>query len=180
MKMKRYLLMILLLLPVLAFAQIGEEPDPAAEPVLVQPARIPAAVSGGTAADMDAMLAAKTVSAAGAARFILASADLLPAGLSGSAAERAAYDMASSKGWIKKTAEENVTLKDTAFLIMKAFDLKGGIMYSLLKNPRYAYREMVYRKLIQGASDPDMNVTGARLIQILGKTINYSSVEGRQ
>ena len=126
------------------------------------------------ATEMDTMLAADTVSAAKAARFILASADLLPSDLSGAAAETAAYDIAVSNGWVKKAAEESITLKDTAFLIMKAFDLKGGLMYTLLKNPRYAYREMVYRKLIMGTADPDMKVTGGRLIEILGKTMSYA------
>ena len=124
-----------------------------------------------TAAEMDTMLDASEVSAARAARFVLGSADLLPEGLSGTEAERAAYDMAASNGWVKIGAGENVSLKDAAFLIMKAFDLKGGVMYSLLKNPRYAYREMVYQKIIQGSSDPNTKVSGAGLLQILDRTM---------
>ena len=126
-----------------------------------------------TAAEMDAMLGADTISAARAARFVLGTADLLPAGVSGAAAEKAAYDMAKSNGWIRISAEENVTLKDTAFLIMKAFNLKGGVMYSLFKNPRYAYRELVYRKLITGASDQSIKVSGQKLLQILDRTVRY-------
>ena len=130
-------------------------------------------VSAQTATEMDAMLEANTVSAARAARFVLGTADLLPAGLSGPAVEKAAYDMALSNGWIKIAAEENVTLKDTAFLIMKAFNLKGGVMYSLFKNPRYAYRELVYRKLIQGRTDQTMKVSGQKLLVILDRTLRY-------
>ena len=130
-----------------------------------------------TAAEIDALLKADTVSAAGLARFVLGAADLLPPELSGAGAEKAAYDMAASNGWIKTAAEENVTLKDTAFLIMKAFDLKGGIMYSLFKNPRYAYREMVYRKLIMGHADQAMTLNGSRLLQILDKTMSYIDTE---
>ena len=106
-----------------------------------------------TASELDNLLTTETLSAAKAARFVLGAADLLPAGLSGAEAERAAYAAASSNGWITIGAEETITLKATAFLIMKAFDLKGGVMYSLLGNPRYAYREMVYRKLIPGFAD---------------------------
>ena len=163
MNIKRYrqilmLTAVLILLPVLAFAQ--------------------------TAAEMDTMLAADTVSSARAARFVLGAADLLPAGLSGNEAERAAYDMASSSGWIKASpggeprpaasaagSGEAVTMKDAAFLIMKAFDLKGGVMYSLFGNPRYAYREMVYRKIITGKADQGMKVSGSRLLLILDKVI---------
>ena len=93
--------------------------------------------------------------------------------LSGTAAEQAAYNMAFSNGWIKIGAEEPITLKDTAFLIMKAFNLEGGVMYSLFKNPRYAYREMVYLKLIPGVPDQSMNVSGQKLLVILDRTLNY-------
>ena len=134
---------------------------------------LPAFVFAQTAAEMDDMLQTDTVSAARAARFVLGTAGLLPPELSGQAAESAAYDMAASNGWIKTNAEQNVTLKDTAFLIMRAFNLKGGVMYSLFKNPRYAYREMVYRKLIQGKTDQSMKVSGQKLLQILDRTLIY-------
>ena len=155
---KGYLSLLLIFLSALAFA--------------------PHLLNAQTAAEMDAMLAADTVSASKAARFVLDAADLLQPGLSGGDAEKAAYDMASQKGWIKTGAGDAVTLKDTAFLIMKAFNLKGGVMYSLFKNPRYAYREMVYRKLIGGRMDQAMNVSGPALLLILDKTISYSSGEG--
>ena len=143
--LKKYLLMFFILLPVLAFAQ--------------------------TASELDAMLQADTVTAAGAARFVLGAADLLPAGVSGVDAENAAYDIAGSKGWIKAAASDAVTLKDTAFLIMKAFNLKGGVMYSIFKNPRYAYREMIYQKNIMGQTDQGMKVSGSGLLAILGRVM---------
>ena len=124
------------------------------------------------------MLAANTVSAARAARFVLGTAELLPPGLSGAEAEKAAYDLALSKGWIKVASGNAFTLKDTAFLMMNAFDLKGGVMYSCLKNPRYAYREMVYRKLILGTADPGMKVSGPRFLQILDKTSRFTDEDG--
>ena len=93
-------------------------------------------ISAQTAADMSVLLQTDAVSAARAGRFVLGAADLLPQGLSGAAAERAAYDMAASRGWVTINADESITLKDTAFLIMSAFELKGGVMYSLFKNHR--------------------------------------------
>ena len=124
-----------------------------------------------TAAEMDTMLDASTVSAARAARFVLGTADLLPAGVSGADAEKAAYDMASQNNWIKAAASDAITMKDTAFLIMKTFNLKGGVMYSIFRNPRYAYREMVYQKLIMGSADQDMKVSGTKLLQILDRAM---------
>jgi len=142
-----------------------------------------------TATEMDAMLTANTIRVARAARFVLGAADLLPAGVAGADAEssteaegrgspleKAAYDMASSNGWINVSSDEAVTMKDAAFLIMKAFDLKGGVMYSLFSNPRYAYREMVYRKLIPGSTDQGMKVSGAKLLLILDKVTRNEEI----
>ena len=136
-------------------------------------------LSAQTAAEMDIMLTAKEVNAAGAARFVLDAAELLPAGLSGNEAMSSAYDMAVSKGWIKREAGEAITLKDLSFLVMSAFQFKGGALYSMFHNPRYAYREMVYRKLIQGRTDPSMKVTGARFLQIIGSALSYSGENER-
>ncbi|MCL1928481.1 MAG: hypothetical protein FWG07_06795 [Treponema sp.] len=126
-------------------------------------------LSAQTAAEMDALLETNAVSAGMAARFVLGSLQLLPEGFSGEAAERAAYDMAQARGWVKAAAGDSITLKETAFLVMKAFELRGGIMYSMAKNPRYAYRELVYRKIIQGKSDPAMKVSGRRLLHIIDR-----------
>jgi len=138
----------------------------------------PSALQAQTAAELDTMLQVTAVSAAKAARFVLGAADLLPPGLSGADAEKAAYDKASSNGWIMADAGENITMKDASFLIMNAFSLKGGMMYSLLKNPRYAYREMVYQKLITGRTDSAMKVSGPRLLYILDKTMSFTGAEG--
>ncbi len=47
-----------------------------------------------------------------------------------------------------------VSYGEFAFLLMKGFDLKGGILYSLFPGPRYAAREASYRKWILGNSMP--------------------------
>ena len=149
MKTKMYRLFLalaLLLLPALGFAQ--------------------------AAAELDGVLGADTVSAAAAARFVLGAAGLLPEGLTGTEAENAAWETASSKGWIKTAADDPVTLKEAAFLVMNAFELRGGVMYSLLPGPRYAYREMLYRKIIHG--DPDTKVSGPALLLILDRTQRYT------
>ena len=127
-----------------------------------------------TAAEIDTLLSQETVSVTSAARYVLGAAGTLPPELSGAAAEAEAYTTARSNGWLTSTANESITMKELSYLIMKAFDLKGGVMYKLLRNPRYAYREMIYRKVIQGRADPAMNVSGQRLLQIIGRTLSYA------
>jgi hypothetical protein len=131
-------------------------------------------LSAQTAAELDAMLETEAVSAGRAARFVLGAAELAGAGLSGSAAEDAAYQAAFSSGWISSAAANEITMKEAALLVMKAFGTKGGLWYTLFGTQRYAYREMVYRGLIQGRSDPDMKVSGIRLLQIIGRVLNYT------
>ena len=139
-----------------------------------------------SAANVDQLLAAETVTASKAAHFVLGAANLLPAPVPPappvrgappppppSAPETVAYDLAVQNGWVKIAASDPITLKDTAFLIMKAFDMKGGLLYTLFKNPRYAYRELVYRNIIQGRVEPATHVSGQSLLQIIDRTMSY-------
>jgi hypothetical protein len=57
---------------------------------------------------------------------------------------------------------------------MRSFDLKGGILYTLFPGPRYANREMVYLRLVQGRTDPQRFVDGGTFLQILGRTLTFT------
>jgi hypothetical protein len=87
-----------------------------------------------------------------------------------------AFAEARSRGFLPRNSAEDtpVTLGGLSFLIMKAFDIKGGIWYSLLSGPRYAKRFLVYHKVIQGASDPGQTVSGERFLAILGRVLEYT------
>jgi hypothetical protein len=128
-----------------------------------------------TAAELDRLLETEAVSAGTAARFVLGAAGLVPEGLSGAAAEEAAFRAARERGWLRREAEEALSLKETAFLVMNAFDIPGGALYSLTRSPRYAYRECIHRKLIQGRADPDSAVSGLRLLRIIGRTLDHTN-----
>jgi hypothetical protein len=58
---------------------------------------------------------------------------------------------------------------------MKAFNIKGGFMYSLFPGPRYGYRELVYRKIIRGRAYSAMPVSGERLLRIIGRVLGYNN-----
>jgi hypothetical protein len=59
---------------------------------------------------------------------------------------------------------------------MGAFGIKGGIMYTAVKSPYYAYRELVHQGIIQGRADPDMAVSGDLLLFMIGRVLDR--VEG--
>jgi len=127
-----------------------------------------------TATELDALLGANAVTTNVAARFVMGAAGLTSPELSGAVANNAAYQAALSKGWVKKAPEEAISVQETAFLMMNVFELKGGIMYRIFHNPRYAYREMIYLRLIPGRTYADSGLSGQKFLQILGKVLNYT------
>ena len=87
----------------------------------------------------------------------------------------AAFAAATEQGLLPANAEAEKTIRldEASFLIMGAFEMKSGFMYSLFPGPRYAYRELLYQKLIQGRSDPAFTVSGDRLLRIIGRVLDY-------
>ena len=67
------------------------------------------------------------------------------------------------------TSEDVIPIKTYAFLLMKVFDIKGGMMYRIYPCPRYAYRDLQYLGVIQDKKNPDAVMSGASLLQILGR-----------
>jgi hypothetical protein len=125
-----------------------------------------------TADEMDRILDASEITYTQAARFVLAAANALPAGGD-------AFAAAKGNDWLPggaKTisADSPISLGGLSLLIMKAFDLKGGILYSFFPNPRYACRELVYLQIIQGKTDPGGSVDGVSFLQILNRVLAYT------
>jgi hypothetical protein len=87
-----------------------------------------------------------------------------------------ALTAARRMNWLppKVKTDKAVTWGGMAFLMMKSFNLSGGIMYTLFPGPRTSYREMIYRRYIQGLSDSGKPVTGDQLLQVLGRVLDAS------
>ena len=134
----------------------------------------PALVFAQTAAELDTLLGTDAVTTNVAARFVMGAAGLAPPELSGEEAKTSAYKTALAKGWVKSGPQEEISLKEAAFLMMNVFELKGGIMYSIFHNPRYAYREMIYLKLIPGRTYANSKLSGQKFLQVLGRVLNYT------
>jgi len=56
-------------------------------------------------------------------------------------------------------------------LLMQSFDLKGGIFYRIAKGPHHAYRELVYKNVIRGYTDPKMPVSGQQLLSLISRIL---------
>jgi len=81
--------------------------------------------------------------------------------------EAMAYLQQANWGMTIKKADEPILLGELAYLLMKSFNISGGIMYSLAPGPRYACRELAYLDLISGRASPSRFITGERALQIV-------------
>ena len=126
-----------------------------------------------TAAEMETLLNTQAVTYAQAARFVLQATSVAATDAATIADPSEAFRFAQEKDWLPKgvSPETPARLDGIALLFMRSFDLKGGIFYSLTKNPHYAYRELVYRSAIQGKTDPQMAVSGYQLIFITNRIL---------
>lgn len=75
------------------------------------------------------------------------------------------------------TNSGKITLGQTSLLLMNALNINGGIMFSLLKNERYAYKELVYKGILNQDDNLNRNVSGVEFLIILGDTLEY--LEGK-
>jgi outer membrane protein OmpA-like peptidoglycan-associated protein len=121
-----------------------------------------------TASDMETVLGSGAVSFAQVCRFVLPAAEAVSEEGAGEAFARAV-----ERGWLpgNAAADGAVRLGELSFLIMKAFNLKGSFLYALFPGPRYAYRELVYRRFVPAVSDPSARVSGALFFRILANVL---------
>ena len=131
---------------------------------------IPGFLPAQTAAELEAVLDDPAISYSQAARFVMAA--------SGGSADEA-FESAAARRWLPRgaSADDPIRLGALSHLLMKAFGLKGGMMYAIFPGPRYAYRSMVSRSFIQGSSDPAMIVSGERFLLILGNVLDAAGGE---
>jgi len=130
-----------------------------------------------TATEIETLLNSSAVTYAQATRFVLEAADVTALRDPGEA-----FRYAAERGWLPKKVSANDTarLDAVSLLLMRSFDIKGGILYSITKSPHYAYRELTYKKTIQGRSDPHMEVSGEKLLFITGRILALREAGGEE
>lgn len=130
-----------------------------------------ARLSAQTAQRVEDLLNREAVSWSDAAYFALEAAEkAVPGDADG------AFQFAASQNWLPKNVEASggARLNGIALLLMRAFDLKGGLFYTLFKNPHYSYRELVYKEVIQGKADPEMTVSGQEFLFMINRILTMT------
>lgn len=105
------------------------------------------------------------------AYMVLTAADELPEEASPEEAAAAVNRM----GWKDSlsASDDRINLGEYSSLLMKAFDIRGGLMYTLFPGPRYAARELKYLQCIPGKSAPGRSISGPDAVQILGRVLEW-------
>ena len=67
---------------------------------------------------------------------------------------------------------EPVNLGHFSYMIMNAYGIGGGIMYRIFPGPRYALRELRFKKIIQERAYSTMDISGERALRIVGRVLD--------
>ena len=126
------------------------------------------------AVEFENLLNTDVVTYAQACRFILEAAEIFV-----TSDPEEAFRYAADRGWLRKNigSQTRAQLNHISCLLTHSFDIKGGLLYSITKSPRYAYRELKYINVIQGRVDATMFVSGERLIFYVNRLLGRRHVE---
>ncbi len=82
-------------------------------------------------------------------------------------------------GWgiAQRGPSDAVTLGDYAYLLMQAFEFRGGLMYRIAPGPRYAAREIAALRIAEGHALVGMRLSGERALRLLGRAMAYAEGE---
>jgi len=128
-----------------------------------------------TAEEIETFLSASTVTYAQAARFALEAAGVLAADN-----PEEAFAFALQRNWLPGKADpgDYARLDHISLLLMASFDMKGGLMYSIFRNPRYAYRELIHLNVIQNRASPSIFVSGEMFLFYVTRMLALNEMLG--
>ena len=105
------------------------------------------------------------------ALFVLEAADWF--GPEAFASPEQAFIFAMEQGWLPSNvaATQAVNFRGFSLLVMRAFEIPGGFLFTLTGSQHHAYRELAYRNIIQGRTDPHMLVSGELLLFTVNRVL---------
>lgn len=118
---------------------------------------------------IDALLLEERATFQNSVYLILSVAGIIPEEATG---EEAVEALKQTDWKIKiKGPDEPIRLGTYSLLLMKAFNIKGGIFYTLFPSPRYASRELGYKGYIKKGVKAGRYLTGRDAIKIMGRVV---------
>jgi len=119
----------------------------------------------GDNAVIDSILAQKAISWENAAWLVGRATDLLD----DNATPADAVQKAVSAGWgpASRAMEAPLDLKAYSLALVKALALPHGLFFQLFPGPRYALRELVFRRIVPATLSPDQQISGEEAMRYL-------------
>lgn len=85
--------------------------------------------------------------------------------------------MSAVAGFNRRLAERNpldpVRTGEFSLLVMRAFDLQGGIWYSITRSTRYAFRELAFLGFLERKDGPFKRMSGEDVLSTLSRVVNW-------
>ena len=127
-----------------------------------------------TAMEIETLLDIPAITYAQAARFVLEAADIAVI-----ANPDEAFQYAADRKWLsnKTMPGDRAKLNEVSLLLIESFKLNGGLFYSVAKTPHYAYRELVYKQIILGRTDPEMDVSGEDFLYMVSRILSIKEAD---
>ena len=120
-----------------------------------------------TAERLETLLNEKAITWSQAAAFTLEAARV-------TTGNKTAFNFAAEKKWLPKNAapEGKTSLKGVSLLLMKSFDLEGGLFYRIFQSGNHAYRELVNKNVIRAEKAPSSSVTGPEFLFFINRILS--------
>jgi len=116
---------------------------------------------------IDALLDADPAAFGDAAYLVLSAAKVIP---EKATPKEAVWALQAGDWHIEgRPAKESITVGEYSFLLMQAFDVRGGILYRLFPGPRYACRELAFLGLLEGSTAAGRRLSGGEAVRILSR-----------
>lgn len=94
--------------------------------------------------------------------------------------DQTAFDALSKDGLFSRTdsPESFITLESASLLYLKSTGAKGGLLYTITKSKRYAFKELKIKGILPESADPSMAVSGRDAIAIFNGCLELSGASG--
>ena len=119
---------------------------------------------------LDAILDQEKVEFSSAVYLALSAAELIE---ETATAEEAMGALAASGWGFPVEAPAEITLGQYSYLLMKAFNIPGGLMYRMFPGPRYATREAAFLGFVTDRPTPTRNLSGEEAVRMLGAVLTW-------
>ena len=75
-----------------------------------------------------------------------------------------------------KKIEDLMSIGELSYLIMRSLNMQGGLFYSIFPSPRYAFRELTFRGIIDEGTGPFRIVSGDEVVRTVGNVLDWKEI----